>query len=79
MGMSKMPLMGEEELCILPVSPSGVELGEAMSCIWPGAHKGAKGNRFRGNTGKDIKGMGRDDVREVRDHGNTVPGIRSLI
>ena len=29
--------------------------------------------------GKDIKGMGRDDVREVRDYSNAVPGIRSLV
>jgi hypothetical protein len=56
-----------------------VELSEAMSSVWPGAHKGANSNRFRGNVGKDIKGMSRDNVREVRDYGNAVPGIGSLV
>jgi hypothetical protein len=27
---------------------------------------------------EDIKGMGRDDVREARGYGNIVPGIRYL-
>jgi hypothetical protein len=56
-----------------------VELGEVMGSIWPGAHKGAKSNRFRGNVGKDIKGVSRNNVGEVRDYGNAVPGIRSLV
>jgi len=47
--------------------------------IWPTAHKGAKGNGFRGNVRKDIKGMSVDDIREVRDYSNAVPGVRSLI
>jgi len=38
-----------------------------------------KGEGFRGNTGENIKGMSGDNVREVRDHGNAVPGIGSLI
>jgi hypothetical protein len=42
-------------------------------------HKGANGNGFRGNAGKDIKGMSWDNIREVRDHSNAVPGIRSLV
>ena len=50
-----------------------------MGSIRPGAHKGAKSNRFRGNAGKDIKGVGGNNIREVRDYGNAVPGIRSLI
>jgi hypothetical protein len=50
-----------------------------MGSVRPGAHKGAKGNRFRGNTGEDIKGVSRNDVREVRDHGNAVPGIGGFI
>jgi hypothetical protein len=28
---------------------------------------------------EDIKGMGGDGIREVRDHSNAVPGIGSLI
>ena len=55
------------------------ELHKAVGSVWPRAHKGADSDGFRGNMGKDIKGMGRDNVREVRDHGNAVPGIRSLV
>ena len=58
---------------------SRVELGRAVRSVWPRAHKGAKGNGFRGNTGKDIKGMGGDNIGEVRDYSNAVPGIGSLI
>jgi hypothetical protein len=79
MGVSKMPLRGEEELCILPVSPSGAELGEAMSCIQLGAHKGTKAKGFRGNAWKDVKRVSRNDVREVRDYGDVVPGIGGLV
>jgi hypothetical protein len=50
-----------------------------MSSIGPTAHKGAKGNWFRGNAGEDINGMSGDNVREVRDYSNAVPGVRSLV
>ena len=43
------------------------------------AHKGAKGNGFRGNMREDIKGVSGDDVGEVRDHSDAVPGIGSLV
>ena len=56
-----------------------MELSEAVSSIGPGAYKGAKGNRFRGDTGKDIDRVGRNYVGEVGDHSNAVPGIRSLV
>jgi hypothetical protein len=79
MSMSKVPSRGEPESCIIPIRTLGAELSEAVSSIWPEAHKGAKGNGFGGYMGKDIKRMGRDDVREVRDHSNAVPGIRSLV
>jgi hypothetical protein len=57
----------------------GAEVGKAMSSIGPTAHKGAKGNWFRGNAGKDIKRMSGDNVREVRDYSNAVPGVGSLV
>jgi hypothetical protein len=79
MGVSKVASRGEEEFCVVPVSAARPELSKAMGSIWPTAHKGANGNRFGGNAGKDIKGMGRDDVREVRDYSNAVPSIGSLI
>jgi hypothetical protein len=77
--MSEMASRGEEELCVVSISTSRTELGKAMGSIWPAAHEGMKGNRFGGNAGEDIKGMSGDDVREVRDYSNAVPGIRSLV
>jgi hypothetical protein len=79
MGVSKMPLRGKKELCILLVSSSEAELGEAMSSVRPAAHERAEGKGFRGNAGKDIKGVSGNNVREVRDYGNAVPGIGSLV
>jgi len=79
MGMSKVTSRSKPELYGVSVSASRAELSKAVSSIQPGAHKGAKGNGFRGNMGKDIKGVSGDNVREVRDHGNAVPGIRSLV
>jgi hypothetical protein len=33
---------------------------------------------FRGNMGKDIKRVSRDDFREARDYSNAVPGVGSF-
>ena len=74
-----MTARSKPELCGVSISTSWVELSKVMSSIWPRVHKRAKGNRFGGNTGKDIKRVSGDNVREVRDHGNAVPGIGSLI
>ena len=79
MGVSKMTSRSKPELCGVSVSMSRVELSKAVSSIRPRPHKGAKGNGFGGNTGKDIKRVSGNNVREVRDHGNAVPGVRSLI
>jgi hypothetical protein len=56
-----------------------MELSKAMSSVWLTAHKGTDGDGFRGNMGKDIKRVSRDDVRKVRDYGNAVPGIGGLV
>ena len=77
--MSEVAPRGKPKLCEISISVSREELSEAVGSVWPGAHKGAKGNGFGGNAGKDIKGMGGDNVREVRDHSNAVPGIGDLI
>ena len=74
-----MALRGKPKLCGVSISASRVELSKAVGSVRPGAHKGAHGNGFRGNTGENIKGMGGDDIREVRDHSNAVPGIRSIV
>jgi hypothetical protein len=79
MGMSKMAPRSKPEFCVIAIGMSGVELSEAMSSIWPRAHEGAKGNWFGGNAGEDVKGMSRNNVREVGDHGNAVPGVGSLV
>ena len=79
MGVSEVASRSEEELCVIPVSVSGVELGKAMGSIWPAAHEGVKGNGFRGNAREDIKGVSWNGIGEVRDYGNAVPGIRSLV
>jgi hypothetical protein len=79
MSVSKVPSRGKPELCGVSISATGLELSEAVGTIGLTVHKGAKGNWFRGNTWKDIKGMGQNDVREVRDYGNAVPGIRNLV
>jgi hypothetical protein len=79
MSMSKVSSRSEPELCGISVSMPRAELSETVGGIWPGVHKRAKGNGFWGNTGEDIKGMSGDNVREVRDYGNAVSGIRSLI
>jgi hypothetical protein len=79
MGVSEVALRGKEELCIVSVSSSRTELSEAMSSIWPTAHEGAKGNGFGGNVGEDIKGVSGNNIREVRDYSNAVPGIGSLV
>jgi hypothetical protein len=77
--MSKMAPRGEPKLHGISVSLSRAELSEAVSSVWPGVHKGVRGNGFRGDAGKDIKGVSGNNVREVRDHGNAVPGIGSLV
>jgi len=77
--MSEMPSRGKPELCVIPVLASGVERGEAMGSVRPGAHKGAEAKGFRGNAWKDIKRMGWDDIREVRDYSNAVLGIRGFV
>jgi hypothetical protein len=55
------------------------KLGETMGSIWPRAYKRAKGNRFRGNTGENVKRVSGNDVREVGDYSNAVPSIRSIV
>jgi len=79
MSVSEVATRGRPELRRVSISTSGAEVGKAVGSIWPVAHKGAKGNWFRGNARKNIKGMGGDNVREVRDYSNAVPGVGSLV
>jgi len=77
--MSKVPSRGGPKLCGVSISASGTELSEAVSSVWPAVHKGTKSKGFRGNAGQDVKGVSGNDIREVRDYSNAVPGIGSLI
>jgi hypothetical protein len=79
MTVSKVPSRGKPKLCIVSVRMPRMELSETVSSVQPRVHKRMKGNGFGGNVGKDVKRMGGDDVREVRDYSNAVPGIRSLV
>jgi hypothetical protein len=79
MSVSKVAPRGKPKLCGISVSTTRAKLGEAMGSVRPVAHKGLKGNGFRGNTREDVKRMSGDNIREVRDYGNAVPGIGSLI
>jgi hypothetical protein len=79
MGMSEVALRGKPKLCGVSISVLGAEVSKVVSSVRPAVHKGVKGNGFGDNAGKDTKGMCRNDVRKVRDYGNAVPGIESLI
>ena len=52
--MSKVASRGKPELYRVSISTIGPELSKAVSSIQPAAHKGANGNGFRGDAGKDI-------------------------
>ena len=77
--MSEMASRGKPEFHGILVSVLRAELSKVVSSIQPAVHKRAEGNGFRGNTREDIKRMSRNNVREVRDHGDAVPGVGSLI
>ena len=54
-----------------------------MCIIRPRLHKASKAERFRGKTWEIIKGVSRDNIREVRNDGGgrwgCIPGIRCRI
>ena len=79
MGVSEVAARSEPEFCGISVSTLRAKLSKAMRSIGPRMHKGMHSQGFRSDVGKDIKGMGGDDIREVRDYSNAVPGIRSLV
>ena len=74
-----MAARGKPELCGVSISATGAEFGKAVGSVWPVTHKGTKSNGFRGHAGEDIKGVSGNNVGEVRDYSNAVPGIRSLV
>jgi hypothetical protein len=79
MGMSKVAPRGNPEFCGVSVSVARTELSKAVGGIWPAVHKGVKGDGFRSNAREDIKGMSGNGVGKVRDHGNAVLTVGSLV
>jgi hypothetical protein len=77
--MSEVSLRSDPQCHRISVSISRMEFSKAMRGVGLRVHKGAHSHRFRSNLGENIKGMGRNDVREVRDHSNAVSGIRSIV
>jgi hypothetical protein len=79
MAVSKMASRSKPKLCGISISTLRAKLSEVMRGIGPRVHKGMHSYRFRSDTGKDIKGMSRDDIRKIRDYSNAVPGIGGII
>ena len=77
--MSDMRVGCKAEGHIITISMVGVKGGEAVCSVRPRSHKAGKAKRFRGETGKVIKGMGRNSLREFRYEGrgrwSHIPGI----
>ena len=78
--MSYVRLGCKVEGCIVTISAVGVERGEAVCSVRPRSHKAGKAKGFGGKIGKVIKGVGRNNVREVRHEGRRrqghISGIR---
>ena len=79
MTVSEVGPRGDPEFSRVFVRTLGTELSKAVRGIGPRTHEGLHSYRLRSNTGKDVKGMGRENIREVRDYSNAVPHIRSLV
>ena len=77
--MSKMASRGKPELGRVSIGMLGVKLSEAVGSIRPGAHERAEGNGFWSNAGENVKRMSGNGIGEVRDYGNAVLGIGSLV
>ena len=83
MHVSHMRMSCEAELSILSICSIWMELGKVMAIVGPGLQKAIQAERFRGNMWKNIKGMGRDNIRELRDDSRgrwgRILGIRGRI
>jgi hypothetical protein len=64
---------------IITINTVRVKGGEAVYSIRPGPHKAGEAKGFRNKMGKTIKGVGRNDVRELRYKGrgrwDHIPGV----
>jgi len=79
MCMGHMGMGCQAELPVISICTVWVKRDKAMSIIGPRLHKATKGQRLRGNARKDIKRVGWDNIRELRDNGRErwghIPGI----
>jgi hypothetical protein len=67
--MSHMRVSCKAKRHILTISPVRTKRGEVVGYIRPRSHKAYKAEGFRGKTGKVIKGIGGNSIRELRDEG----------
>jgi hypothetical protein len=79
MRMGHMGMGCQAELPIISICMVWVKMGEVVCIVGPRLHKATKGQRFRGNVWEDIKGVGWNDIGELRDNGRGrwghIPGI----
>jgi hypothetical protein len=70
----------EAKGCFISIDMIGAEGSEAVCSVRPRLHKAGEAKRFRGEMRKVIKGVGRNNVRELRYKGrrrwDCVPHIR---
>jgi hypothetical protein len=66
--------------CIISIDTVEAEGGEVVCSVRPRLYKAGEAKRFRGETEKVIKEMGRNDIRELRYKGRRrwgcIPDIR---
>jgi hypothetical protein len=78
MSMGKVRVRHEPKLCWITIGMKRMELKKAMGSVRRRMNQGSNRKGFRLKARMDIKGMGRDNIREARDHSNAVPGIGGL-
>jgi hypothetical protein len=79
MHMGHMGAGCQVELPIVTICMIRMKGGEAVHIIRPRSHKASKAKGLRGNTWENIKGVGWNDIGELRDDGRgrwgRIPGI----
>jgi len=72
----------EAKGCVVSIDTVGAKGGKVICSIRPRLHKAGKAKRFRGKMRKVIKGIGRNDIREVRyrvGEGGTVSQVSGMV
>jgi len=83
MHMGHMRAGCQAELPIISICTIWTKGGKVVCIIRPRSHKASKAKGLRDNVWKNIKGMGWNNIRELRDDGRgrwrRIPGIRGGI